>query len=135
VDFDGDHHRDLWNNTADAIGSVGYYLKSHGWRSNQPVADQVNAPTEVAAALAEKGIKTHSSVAELRRLGVEIPRSVSDDLMAALIALETGDAPEYWLGYDNFYVITRYNHSALYAMAVHQLSREIIKQAASTAAN
>ena len=61
----------------------------------------------------------------LRRDGITPATPVADDLVAALIAFEQQDGPEYWLGFNNFYVITRYNHSPLYAMAVFQLSEEI----------
>lgn len=122
VDFDGDHHRDLWHNTVDAIGSVAYYLQIHGWQRDGAITRQVSVPADVAAPLLELGIKPRNSVAELRKLGVEVPTGIPADAKAALIALETEDKPEYWLGFDNFYVITRYNHSPLYAMAVYQLS-------------
>jgi len=122
VDFDGDHHRDLWHNTVDAIGSVAYYLQIHGWQRDGAIARQVSVPAAVAAPLLELGIKPRNSVADIRKLGVEVPAGIPADAKAALIALETKDEPEYWLGFDNFYVITRYNHSPLYAMAVYQLS-------------
>ena len=125
VDFDGDHHRDLWRNTVDAIGSVAYYLQIHGWQRDGAIAAQVTVPADVAAPLLELGIKPRNSVAEIRKLGVEVPAGIPADTKAALIAFETKDTPEYWLGFDNFYVITRYNHSPLYAMAVYQLSTAI----------
>ena len=125
VDFDGDHHRDLWRNTVDAIGSVAYYLQIHGWQRDGAIAAQVTVPADVAAPLLELGIKPRNSVAEIRKLGVEVPAGIPPDTKAALIAFETKDTPEYWLGFDNFYVITRYNHSPLYAMAVYQLSTAI----------
>ena len=68
------------------------------------------------------GIKPRNSVAQIRKLGVEVPAGIPADAKAALIALEMKGEPEYWLGFENFYVITRYNHSPLYAMAVYQLS-------------
>ena len=125
VDFDGDHHRDLWRNTVDAIGSVAYYLQIHGWQRDGAIAAQVTVPADVAAPLLELGIKPRNSVAEIRKLGVEVPAGIPPDTKAALISFETKDTPEYWLGFDNFYVITRYNHSPLYAMAVYQLSTAI----------
>ena len=125
VDFDGDGRRDLWESDADIIGSVANYFAVHGWRNGEGIAVPASVPTERADALPEMGLKPQYSVARLRGLGVVPEGEVTDDTLATLIELELTDGSEYWLGLHNFYVITRYNHSALYAMAAYQLSREI----------
>ena len=130
VDFDGDGVRDLLNNSSDAIGSVANYLARHGWERNQLIAVEVK---DKGDATAEKRFrKPNSSVAQLRAQGIKPAATLPDDLKAGLIALENQTGHEYWLGTQNFYAITRYNHSSLYAMAVFQLS-EAIKQADSEA--
>ncbi len=125
VDFDKDGKRDLWFSTADAIGSVANYFQRHGWKRGEPVTMPARVEAEAAAPFAEKGMKPSFSLAELTGAGVEplYPLSYDDDI--ALIELEGDEFNEYWLGLKNFYVITRYNHSPLYAMAVHQLAQEI----------
>jgi len=127
IDFDGDGKRDLWHNTADAIGSVANYFKEHGWERGGAVAVPVavsgaHAPVQ---GLVDKGLKPSLSVRDLKRQGVETAAALADDDRVALIELEQKKGPEYWVGLHNFYVITRYNHSPLYAMAVYQLSEEI----------
>ncbi|NOX77142.1 MAG: lytic murein transglycosylase B [Gammaproteobacteria bacterium] len=126
VDFDGDGKRDLWNNTSDAIGSVANYFKLHKW---QPGA-KITAPAIVGSnhiqVLVKQGYKPHSSVAELRQRGVTAKVKLDPQAMGALIELKTRAGREYWVGLDNFYVITRYNHSPLYAMAVYQLGQAIL---------
>lgn len=131
VDFDGDGRRDLWNSTADAIGSVANYFRRHGWTPGGRIADPARVNDAVGAELAAAGIKPSLTDRELRAHGVRFQDGASPSDKAALIRLETRDGPEYWVGWNNFYVITRYNHSALYAMAVYQLS-EAIKQAMSS---
>jgi len=126
VDFDGDGHRDLWRNPRDAIGSVANYFNKHGWRSGEPVA----APARVSGAaypdlVSRKLSQPKYSVVSLRARGVIPEASVRDAQAAMLLEFQGQDGPEYWLGFDNFYVITRYNHSQLYAMAVYQLGQEI----------
>lgn len=126
VDFDGDQRRDLLNSTADAIGSVAAYLSRHGWKRGEAVA--VPARLDAGAAvdgLVGKGLKPHSSLRELRSDGVVPVQVVEDAGQAALIELDGDVGKEYWLGFDNFYVITRYNRSQLYAMAVLQLAQSI----------
>jgi membrane-bound lytic murein transglycosylase B len=127
VDFDGDGRRDLWESRADAIGSVASYFKRHGWRAGEAVA----VPARVSSALPgtvpvgeKKPLKPQSRFGDLAAHGVEINDDLEPSTRVSLIRL---DAPgdEYWLGLENFYVITRYNHSNLYAMAVYQLSRKI----------
>jgi len=128
VDFDNDGKRDLWDNNADAIGSVAHYLNVHGWKKGQPVASRVAVDATIDTTLLNNGLKPNASVSYLKESGVHIKDAVADDQQAALISLETKSEPEYWVGYNNFYVITRYNHSALYAMVVYQLSEEILAE-------
>ena len=118
VDFDGDGKRDLWNSTADTIGSVANYFKVHGWQRGGDVSKPLENPSRTA-------LKPHTTIGDFRRQGVVADKAFADDVMATLITLEGENGTEHWLGLKNFYVITRYNHSALYAMAVHQLSQEL----------
>jgi membrane-bound lytic murein transglycosylase B len=129
VDFDGDGRRDLIGSVADAIGSVASYLGRHGWVAGAPVAVRASASGAEVAALVRKGIKPHSSLATLERAGVHPQGEIAGVVgAAALIELEGAQGTEHWIGFDNFYVITRYNHSQLYAMAVHQLASEIAER-------
>lgn len=125
VDFDGDGRRDLWESDADIIGSVANYFAVHGWRPGERIAVPAAVPADKADSLPDMGLKPQYTVERLRALGVEPKGEVADDALATVISLEQTDGMEYWLGLHNFYVITRYNHSALYAMAAYQLSREI----------
>ncbi|RMG38555.1 MAG: lytic murein transglycosylase B [Gammaproteobacteria bacterium] len=127
VDFDGDGRRDIWNNDADVIGSVANYFARHGWRPGEPVAQRVQVPnvTPALQAVIDRGYKPSSTVGELIDAGVILNTPLAPDLPAALLALEGESGTEYWLALPNFYVITRYNHSPLYAMAVYQLSDAI----------
>jgi membrane-bound lytic murein transglycosylase B len=125
VDFDGDERRDLWDSKPDIIGSVANYFHEHGWESGQPVAVRADVSGDDVERLLELGYKPHSVLDALRHDGVTPRVELPDTLNAALLSFDQPDAPEYWLGFNNFYVITRYNHSPLYAMAVYQLSEEI----------
>lgn len=129
VDFDGDNIRDLLGNPTDAIGSVANYFAEHGWQKNEPVAIKL-ATSSTHAQLVNKGLKPESSVAELKQKGLELPENsaVTAQAKAKVFEFELAEGHEYWLGFNNFYVITRYNHSPLYAMAVYQLSQQL-KQA------
>jgi membrane-bound lytic murein transglycosylase B len=127
VDFDGDGKRDLWNNTSDAIGSVANYFKRHKWIPGGKVTTPVLVGSNHIQVLVEKGYKPHSTVADLQKRGVTPKTKVNPDQLGALIELKKIAGREYWLGLNNFYVITRYNHSPLYAMAVYQLGQAIIK--------
>ena len=128
VDFDGDGKRDLWDNTSDAIGSVANYFKRHQWEPGGKIVSPALVGGNHIKVVVDKGIKPHSTVADLKKKGVT-PRTKTDpESLAALIELQTKGGWEYWLGMNNFYVITRYNHSPLYAMAVYQLGQAIMKQ-------
>lgn len=135
VDFDGDGHRDLWRNPRDAIGSVANYFKKNGWRSGQPVATPASVSGSTWPSLVSSQLKPpQSSIASLRGQGVIPQAPVSAAQAAMLLELQGRDNPEYWLGFDNFYVITRYNRSVLYALAVYQLSQEIRERSAQSSA-
>jgi membrane-bound lytic murein transglycosylase B len=125
IDFDADGKRDLWNSPADIIGSVANYMKVHGWTLGTTVATRATVTGDAWQAVLKQGLEPHTPVGELRRAGIVPQTAVPDDSLAALIELQDAHGPEYWLGLNNFYVITRYNHSPLYAMAVYQLSEEI----------
>jgi membrane-bound lytic murein transglycosylase B len=129
VDFDGDGRVDLRGSAADAIGSVARYLNVHGWRPGQPVALPVGV-TGDAAALVAAGIKPSLPLREMRKRGVLPFAADTDDALAdapvALIDLVSpGQPTEYWIGFDNFYVITRYNRSSFYAMSVFLLAESL----------
>ncbi len=129
VDGDGDGKRDLFHSVPDISASVANYFKRHGWRNGAPVAEQVK-PTAPVAGLIAKGVKPALSAKEFQAVGV--PLKMATDERAALIELEGNQGLEYWVGHKNFYVITRYNHSPLYAMAVFQLAQSIKEGLAST---
>ncbi len=125
VDLDADGHRDLWQNPADAIGSVANYLRAHGWDRGAPVAVPATVTAPEALQLLKAGLKPSLTPARLAAEGVRVEGELPPEELAALVQLETQEGYEYWLGLQNFYAITRYNHSALYAMAVHLLSQQI----------
>jgi membrane-bound lytic murein transglycosylase B len=129
VDFDGDGKRDIWNNEADAIGSVANYFARHGWEPSAPVVVPVEVDGTAADGIANESLTLKRTVGELRELGVrpgDALAAVPDDASAGLYRMMQESGPEYWLGLNNFHVITRYNRSRLYALAVHQLSQEIL---------
>ncbi len=126
VDFDGDGRRDLWDNHADIIGSVANYFAEHRWQPGQPVVARATIGDTVPQALLDKGIRPTIEQQELARHGVRVSGDLPADAKVALIALDRSpEEKEYWVAMQNFYVITRYNRSQLYAMAVHQLSEAI----------
>ena len=129
VDFDNDGVRDIWQNRVDAIGSVANYFKRHGWdgRAEVAVPVTVKAESQQLLDLANDSLKPTHSVAEMAQMGVVVGE-LEPDAQVLLLRLAGGAQPEYWLGFDDFYVITRYNHSRLYAMAVYQLGQAIIQR-------
>jgi peptidoglycan lytic transglycosylase B len=127
VDFDGDGKRDLWNSPRDIIGSVANYFHLHGWEPGQPVAVPARVAGTDIQSILDAGYEPHTPLSALQQHGITPERPLAVDLPAALIQYDQENGPEYWLGFHNFYVITRYNHSPLYAMAVYQLSEEIRK--------
>lgn len=126
VDFDGDGRRDLMNSPADAIGSVANFLRVHGWSAMDPISDTVRLEGTRYFWVEKFGVRPVLSVRELVRYGIyPLQHTLNTDRRAALISFEGEDGPFYRLGYNNFYVITRYNRSKLYALAVLELSDKL----------
>ncbi|BCG65085.1 MAG: membrane-bound lytic murein transglycosylase B [Methyloprofundus sp.] len=128
ADFEGNGKRDIWHNPADSIASVANYFAKHHWQPKQDIAFPVMA-TGVQYKLAlTKGLKPDFSAAQLRAMQVKLPTEMLNNQPLKLLSFTQEKGHDLWVGLDNFYVITRYNHSKLYAMAVFQLSEAIRKQ-------
>lgn len=126
VDFDGDGHRDIWSDADDAIGSVANYLHHHGWRRPGQIMSQARVGASETERFVQTSLKPTHQLAQLVESGITpvIPNSRLGD-EAALFELEARGGSEYWIGYTNFYVISRYNPRLKYAMAVAQLAEAI----------
>ena len=139
IDFDGDGVRDLLNNPVDAIGSVANYFRKHGWKTDQPVAlplKNTRVGPQSYSKLQDLGLVSKSLPLEhtwqaIKQAGFALDHpmantfTLKDSANSKLLAFKQPEGYEYWVGLHNFYVITRYNHSPLYAMAVYQLSQNI----------
>ena len=125
IDFDGDGRIDLVRSPADAIGSVANYYRSFGWKTGAPVVVPVDPGAVDIAPLVAAGIKPHTRVSELKTRGLIMQAPVDEDAEVTVFSVETESGPRVMLGLNNFYVITRYNRSINYAMAVNELAREI----------
>lgn len=127
VDFDGDGHIDIWKNPVDAIGSAANYFKQHGWTAGAPVVARAEVKGERHAEGLTEGLEPVKNAAELRALGWEwrTQPEMADDTAVTAFRLDGAEGDEYWVGLPNFYVITRYNRSVMYAMAVHQLADKL----------
>lgn len=123
VDHDRSGTVNLWT-PGDAIGSVANYFKKHGWRKGGTVAVKADSVSKGYRTL-KTGFKSSHSLTRLRNRGVSARNLGNISGKASLIKLNTYSGDELWLGGRNFYVITRYNHSSHYAMAVHQLAQAI----------
>ena len=128
VDFDGDGKRDILNSSVDAIGSVANYFNRHNWQKDQPIAGKSRVKGKKYRVIVKKGIKPNMTLRDMARKGVHVEGKYPPDQLAALIEFKKKKGREYWVGFNNFYAITRYNHSELYAMAVYQLSQAIVKK-------
>ncbi len=126
-DFDDDGVADIWSNPDDAIFSVANYFVAHGWQPGAAVIELANGD-KADEALFDAGLKPVTTVGELASQGL-VPLQATDvSLPATPLRLEGADGPEYFVGLNNFYVITRYNHSAMYALSVWLLSQAINEQ-------
>jgi membrane-bound lytic murein transglycosylase B len=125
VDADADGRIDLWNDWPDVCASVGNYLKEHGWNAGEPVLGEATVAPEKAGELDGRKLVLSETVASLTAKGVTFDSPLPADAPALLIAADESDGVHWRVGYNNFYVITRYNHSALYAMAVYELATAV----------
>lgn len=123
-DGDGDGRRDLFNELPDVFASIANYFVAHGWQRDEPVVALAQAE-DGAAPFVPDTLEAKYSLAELGEKGYRPALAQGHDLKATLVTFEGSAGTEYWLGFRNFYAITRYNRSPMYAMAVYQLSREI----------
>ncbi|MES2908606.1 MAG: lytic murein transglycosylase B [Pseudomonadota bacterium] len=128
VDFDGDSRIDLINNPVDAIGSIANYFKGNGWRGGEPVVVRSRLSGQLYDTATSTELKTVSTLQALATQGLS-PRdplvSIAPATPASGIRLQGMNGGEFWIGFNNFYVITRYNRSILYAMAAVQLSQAL----------
>lgn len=122
VDFDGDGRRDLLGSMDDAIGSVANYFRAHGWRRGEPVVTEARIEGTPYAWMESDRAEPNVSLKRMREYGVLPVRDIDIEQLATLVSLEGEDGVVHRLGYRNFYVITRYNRSKRYAMAVWELS-------------
>ncbi len=125
VDFDGDGVADILNNPVDAIGSVANYFKKHKWVEGQPVTGKANIDGNKYEKAIYPNLKPKYTLEDMKSWGISSVDGFDLKEKGKLIKLEGKKGTEFWLGMHNFYVITRYNHSHLYAMAVYQLSEEL----------
>lgn len=128
VDGDGDRKRDLWNNWDDVLASVANYLMKFGWRAGEPVMAEAGVPDDLSALTmfgSGREIQLNETVASLRGKGVRFDTALPPEAPALLFTLQGKNGPVYRVGFNNFYVLTRYNRSTLYASAVHELGQAI----------
>jgi membrane-bound lytic murein transglycosylase B len=132
VDADANGRIDLWSNWSDVCASVGNYLKEHGWNPGDPVLSEATVDPDKAVQLDGRKLALDETVGSLKAKGVNFETSMPDEAPAMLIAVDEADAVHWRVGYNNFYAITRYNHSALYAMAVYDLANAVKQQVLAT---
>ena len=130
VDHDGDAKRDIWHNSADVIASIANYFSEHHWQPMQPVSFPAKAIGEKYQSAVSKGLKPNTTIGQLQALNVSTAQELPLDTPIRLLEFQQQEGTDLWLALDNFYVITRYNHSAMYAMAVYQLSQAILDKKA-----
>jgi membrane-bound lytic murein transglycosylase B len=125
VDANGDSQRDLWADWDDVIASVANYLREHGWTPDGPVLAETTLEPDPSFQIEPRNLELNETVASLGARGVKVNLDVPPDTAAVLLSAEQRDGPSYRVGFHNFYVITRYNASARYVMAVHDLAQAI----------
>ena len=125
VDFDRDGQRDLFANSADAIGSVANYFARHKWHQGGRIATRARVKGSKYRKLKANDRHPRYTVAALAKAGVKPARKIPAGEKLSFLALDGRKGKEFWLGHHNFFVITQYNHSVKYALAVYELSEAI----------
>jgi len=128
IDADSDNKRDLWTDWDDIIASVAHYLQDHGWESGGPVLAEARLEPDPTFQINPGKVDLNETVDSLNAHGVKIDLALPGETPAVLISAEQQDGPAYRVGFKNFYVITRYNGSARYAMSVFDLAQAIVQR-------
>ncbi|NNF41423.1 MAG: lytic murein transglycosylase, partial [Woeseiaceae bacterium] len=127
VDATGDGKRDIWNDWADVSGSVANYFVKHGWRTGDEVVAQATLGKQWRDTVPDisNRLKATATVESLSKQGVLFATRLCADSKAELLTYEGDSGIEHWVGFHNFFVITKYNRSSMYALAAHQLGQAI----------
>ncbi|WP_257264002.1 lytic murein transglycosylase B [Endozoicomonas sp. ONNA2] len=125
VDYTGDQQANIWLSDEDAIASVANYLQKHGWKYGRGVAVQAKVSGAKHEQIVSSGLKPDKKLSLVRKAGWVVPKMVPKSSKVLAMKHEGSAGAEYWVGLHNFYVITRYNRSQMYALAVYQLAREV----------
>jgi membrane-bound lytic murein transglycosylase B len=128
VDANTNARRDLWGDWDDIIASVANYLREHGWTPAGPVLSDVTLEPDPTFQIEPRNLELNETVASLGSRGVKVDLEVPADTAVVLISAEQRDGPAYRVGFHNFYVLTRYNASARYVMAVNDLAQAIAQR-------
>ena len=123
-DHDGDGRIDLWGSKGDIFASIANYFVGYGWQTSAPVAHRAK-PARAARKLSPSGYEPVYTVGQLAQWGYPVDAALDPGTPATLVAFEGEAGTEYWVVQQNFYVITRYNRSPMYSLAVHQLAQAI----------
>ena len=133
LDGDADGKRDLWASWPDVFASIANYFQEHGWQSGAPVVAEARLDPDPIFQINPKNLELNETLASLNKVGVEVDAPLPPDTKAILISAEQRDGPAYRVGFNNFQVITRYNRSVRYAMAVHDLAQTVAARVKSAA--
>ena len=125
VDSNADGKRNIWTNWTDTIGSVANYFVAHGWQESGEVITPATLGTKWQGQPPKNTLKPTETVSSLSRQGVMFATNLPNEHKSQLLTLQGTNGDEHWVGFHNFFVITRYNRSVMYALAVHQLGQEI----------
>lgn len=126
VDGNGDGKRDLWSSWEDVLGSVANYFSKHNWKAGEPVVEPALRAADWEGPEPPNDLELRDTVGSLATMGYVFTTDLPTDAPAAAYSFEAeGGGVEYWVGYHNFFVVTRYNRSTKYALAAHQLSEAI----------
>jgi len=125
VDSSGDGKRDIWNDWSDVAGSIANYFVAHGWIPGADIVAQATLGRKWRGPAPQNGLEATDTVGSLSKKGVLFATDLPAESAGQLLLLEGANGKEYWVGFHNFFVITRYNRSVMYALAVHQLGQEI----------
>lgn len=125
VDGSGDGRRDLLQNWDDIMASIANYFARHNWQPGQPIATRAEFARDAVRPTGPTELVLKDTVGSLARQGVQFTTDLPATAPAILVTLQGEDGDEYWVGFQNYYAITRYNRSTMYALAVFQLSEAI----------